>query len=216
MDDVAQVKPELLMPAVREQVEDVVREIVAAVNAAPAGALIAASEEVVRDITGQLRRQLFEAALPQRINAAEAAFPPPVDAKSGKKKRNTGQQRTTVLTINGRVSLRRRWWHSPADGSAVPVDGASWIPPQLDDAQLHGCGLDFYHLAENVHAARRCVFSDDEPTGQTWASTLRHTLKHDGYEAAHEQLLAWLTPLCVTANVRPRNTCSATSSPVAR
>lgn len=76
MDDVPQVKSELLLPAVREHVEDAVRRIMEAVNAAPAGALIAASEEAVRDITGQLRRQLFEAALQQRINAAEAAFPP--------------------------------------------------------------------------------------------------------------------------------------------
>lgn len=76
MDDVPQVKSELLMPVVREQIEEAVRKIMEAVNAAPAGALIAASEEAVRDITGQLRRQLFEAALQQRINAAEAAFPP--------------------------------------------------------------------------------------------------------------------------------------------
>ena len=316
-------------------------------------------------------------------------FPPPVDSKSGCRKRNKGQQRTTVLTVNGRVSLRRRWWHSPGDGSAAPVDrllsrdgatvtpgvrelacrlnndaasfdkaadnlhrasqlemsgeqvrlvvleegrrvleaqrtdavkpaftardcrvakgetktrmyvgvdgvmvpvvtdaeklkrrekvvakrhaaarlgrtqrplpprqhgtdlpykefktitfydesnehhhillsrarrikvgpllrreatrlkfldaderianvdGASWIPPQLDDAdlRLHGCGLDFYHLAENVHAARRRVFGDEHPTGQTWAAALLHTLKHDGYETAHEQLLKWLSPL---------------------
>ena len=76
MDDAPQVKSGLLMPAVREQVEDAVRKIMEAVNAAPAGMLIAASEEAVRDITGQLRRQLFEAALQQRIAAAEAAFPP--------------------------------------------------------------------------------------------------------------------------------------------
>ena len=76
MDDVPQVKPELLMSAVREQIEEAVRKVMEAVNAAPAGALIAASEEAVRDITGQLRRQLFEAALQQRIEAAEAAFSP--------------------------------------------------------------------------------------------------------------------------------------------
>ena len=77
------------------------------------------------------------------------------------------------------------------------VDGASWIPPQLDAAhlQLHGRGLDFYHLAENVHEARRSVFGSENSAGQTWAATLLHTFKHDGYEAAHEQLLKWLTPL---------------------
>ena len=76
MDDVPQVKTELLIGVVREQMEDAVRKIMEAVNAAPAGELIAGSEEAVRDITGELRRQLFEAAIPQRIDAAEAAFPP--------------------------------------------------------------------------------------------------------------------------------------------
>jgi hypothetical protein len=84
-----------------------------------------------------------------------------------------------------------------ADERIAIVDGASWIPPQLDDAdlRLHGCGLDFYHLAENVHAARRRVFGETNDAGKTWAATLLHTLKHDGYEPAHEQLLKWLTPL---------------------
>ena len=79
MDDVPQAKTELLIGVVRERVEDAVRKILEAVNAAPAGELIAASEEAVRDITGELRRSAcggFEAAIPQRIDAAEAAFPP--------------------------------------------------------------------------------------------------------------------------------------------
>ena len=63
MDAVPQVKTELLIGVVREQVEDAVRKIMEAVNAAPAGDLIAGREETVRDITGELRRQLFEAAI---------------------------------------------------------------------------------------------------------------------------------------------------------
>ena len=104
-------------------------------------------------------------------------------------------RRTQVGPLLRREATRLKFLE--ADERITNVDGASWIPPQLDDAQLqlHGRGLDFYHLAENVHTARRCVFRDDEPAGQTWAATLLHTLKHDGYEAAHEQLLAWLTPL---------------------
>ena len=76
MDEVPQVKSELLLGVVREQVEEAVRRVMEAVNSAPAGDLIAASEEAVRNITGELRRQLFEAAIQQRIDAAEAAFPP--------------------------------------------------------------------------------------------------------------------------------------------
>ena len=76
MDGAPQVKSELLMGVVREQVEEAVRKVMEAVNAVPAGELIAASEEAVRDISGELRRQLFEAAIQQRIDAAEAAFPP--------------------------------------------------------------------------------------------------------------------------------------------
>ena len=107
------------------------------------------------------------------------------------------RRRTQVGPLLRREAARLKFHE--ADERLVNVDGASWIPPQLEDAQLQlhgcGCGLDFYHLAENVHATRRRVFGDDDPAGQTWATTLLHTLKHDGYEAAHEQLLAWLTPL---------------------
>jgi division protein CdvB (Snf7/Vps24/ESCRT-III family) len=90
MDEMPQVKTELLMPVVREQVETAVREIMEVVNAAPPGELIAASEEAVRDITGQLRKQLFEAALQQRINAAEAAFPPSGGLEVRKEERQQG------------------------------------------------------------------------------------------------------------------------------
>jgi hypothetical protein len=40
------------------------------------------------------------------------------------------------------------------------VDGAPWIREQLQYhlAELDGLGLDFYHLGENVHRARRVVF----------------------------------------------------------
>ena len=40
-----------------------------------------------------------------------------------KRKRNKGRQRTSRLTVNGRVCLRRRWWHASEDGSECPADG---------------------------------------------------------------------------------------------
>ena len=45
------------------------------------------------------------------------------------------------------------------------VDGATWIHEQmqLHLAELDGLGLDFYHLSENMHRARRAVFGEDAP-----------------------------------------------------
>lgn len=51
-------------------------QVADAVNDAAPGQVIAASEEKVRDLFADLRGQAFELALPRRIDAAEAAFPP--------------------------------------------------------------------------------------------------------------------------------------------
>lgn len=79
------------------------------------------------------------------------------------------------------------------------VDGATWIKTQLTDhaeqLPLDGLGLDFYHLAENVHRCRRVVFGADDKAGQDWAATLLHTLKHDGWETAWDQLTRWRSTL---------------------
>jgi hypothetical protein len=77
-------------------------------------------------------------------------------------------------------------------------DGADWIINQVE-AQclpLDECGLDFYHLADNVHQARRAVFGEEDPKdggapGNAWAAATLHTAKHHGYEALHEDLSAW-------------------------
>lgn len=73
------------------------------------------------------------------------------------------------------------------------VDGARWIREQLEYhlAELDALGLDFYHLGENVHRARRAVYGEHSDAGNTWADALLHTFKHDGYDAAWELLVAW-------------------------
>jgi len=45
------------------------------------------------------------------------------------------------------------------------VDGAEWIRRQLKEQSLplDAIGLDFYHLAENVHKARRAVYGEEDP-----------------------------------------------------
>ena len=87
-------------------------------------------------------------------------------------------------------------WHK-ADETIVIVDGANWIPTQIQEADLRpdGLGLDFYHLAENVHKARKVVFGSESAEGKVWAEKLLHTFKHEGYEPAREQLLVWHAPL---------------------
>ena len=84
-----------------------------------------------------------------------------------------------------------------ADQRVGLVDGATWIREQmqLHFGELDGLGLDFYHLSENVHRARRKVFGEESPEGRTWADELMHVFKHDGYSAAWEKIIQWRAPL---------------------
>jgi hypothetical protein len=45
-----------------------------------------------------------------------------VSAATGKRKRHKGRQGYSVLTVNGRVHLRRVRWHCPAEGSETLID----------------------------------------------------------------------------------------------
>jgi predicted HAD superfamily Cof-like phosphohydrolase len=77
------------------------------------------------------------------------------------------------------------------------VDGATWIREQmrLHFAELDALGLDFYHLSENVHRARRKVLGEESPEGKAWADELMHVFKHEGCSAAWERLLPWRSAL---------------------
>ena len=84
-----------------------------------------------------------------------------------------------------------------ADDRVGLVDGAVWIREQmrLHFAELDALGLDFYHLSENVHRARRKVFGEESPEGKAWADELMHVFKHEGYAAGWERILPWRTAL---------------------
>jgi hypothetical protein len=84
-----------------------------------------------------------------------------------------------------------------ADERVGLVDGATWIREQLQlhFAELSGLGLDFYHLTENVHRARRKVFGEEAPEGKAWADELMHQFKHEGYSAAWEKIVQWRAAL---------------------
>jgi hypothetical protein len=104
-------------------------------------------------------------------------------------------KRTSVGAVLKREAARLKF--QDAGERVGLVDGASWIPPQFEAAELKldGLGLDFYHLSENIHRCRRTVFGEKSAEGTSWAESLLHTFKHDGYELAREQLLGWRTNL---------------------
>jgi hypothetical protein len=77
------------------------------------------------------------------------------------------------------------------------VDGAPWIRRQVEQQNLplDELGLDFYHLAENVHKARRLIFGENDETGLTWIGDILHIFKHDGYDTAWDKLVTWRNQL---------------------
>jgi hypothetical protein len=80
-----------------------------------------------------------------------------------------------------------------ADEKVGNVDGAPWIRNQIarQNLPLDAVGLDFYHLCENVHKARREVFGENDDAGKQWVADLLQVFKHEGYDAAWEKLVAW-------------------------
>jgi hypothetical protein len=71
------------------------------------------------------------------------------------------------------------------------VDGAVCLQQHLANLELTAVGLDFYHLGEHVHAARRGTFGEDVPAGQEWAGDVLHTARHEGYKPFWEKLCDW-------------------------
>ena len=92
----------------------------------------------------------------------------------------------------GRVGL------DEADDKVAVVDGADWIKNQLvrQSLPLDAIGLDFYHLAENVHKARRAVYGEEGPKdekapGNAWAAAVLHLAKRAGYVKLEEAVWDW-------------------------
>jgi hypothetical protein len=78
---------------------------------------------------------------------------------------------------------------SQAEERVALIDGAPWIRNQIE---FHGLtsdiGLDFWHLQDYAQKTRRAVFGEESPQGKEWLEGLMHTFKHEGYEAAYDQL----------------------------
>jgi hypothetical protein len=88
MDPLPAVPADALIETLRSRFEILCRGVADAVNQAPTGHIINASEEVVRDLFADFRRQAYQAALQLKIDAAEAAFSP----SEGPRRPPAGQQ----------------------------------------------------------------------------------------------------------------------------
>lgn len=93
----------------------------------------------------------------------------------------------------GRLMRRDAWriGFGSAEYRVGNIDGGPWIIGQIEKRRLPmtATGLDFYHLGENVHKARRAIFGEESEAGKQWAGTVLHTAKHQGYEPFWERLL---------------------------
>ena len=78
-----------------------------------------------------------------------------------------------------------------ADEKIGNVDGSPWIRHQVQrqSLPLDALGLDFYHLSENVHKARREIYGEETEEGKAWAGEALHRFKHDGYDAVWQWLM---------------------------
>lgn len=76
MDSLPPVSPEAFVEAMRAQFETLCRGVIDAVNQAPTGQVINASEEKVRDLFADFRQSAYQHALQMKLDAAEAAFSP--------------------------------------------------------------------------------------------------------------------------------------------
>src|SRR5215210_4487063 len=72
----ATVSAAALLEQLRGRFEQLCQDVAAAVNVAPAGQVINASEEKVRDLFADFRRATYQAAIQLRTDAAQAAFSP--------------------------------------------------------------------------------------------------------------------------------------------
>ncbi len=77
------VPPQEFADSMKQNMEQYLKEVMEAVNDAADGEWIAGSEEQVRDLSAEMRRRVFEAAVQKRVDAAEAAFPPSAPSDDG-------------------------------------------------------------------------------------------------------------------------------------
>ena len=77
------VAPEDFVNAMQREMQEYLQSVMKAVNEAPDGQWLEDSEEPVRELSADFRRQTYEKAVQMRVDAAEAAFPPSTQHSDG-------------------------------------------------------------------------------------------------------------------------------------
>ena len=82
---------------------------------------------------------------------------------------NKGRQSSSVLTINGRIHLVRRWWHSPISGSLAPADQViDWeqrtVSPGVREmaCRLNNDSNSFDRTADNLERTAQVSMSGEQ------------------------------------------------------
>ena len=83
METSPQVSSQQFADSMKQEFEEFAKQVMEAVNDAPDGEWIAGSEEQVHDLCAKMRQKVFECAVQQRVDAAEAAFPPSASTDDG-------------------------------------------------------------------------------------------------------------------------------------
>jgi len=78
-----QVAPDKFVEFMQQEMQQYLQSVMKAVNNAPDGDWIGGSEEQVRDLSANFRRQVFEKAVQLKVDAAEAAFSPSAQPGDG-------------------------------------------------------------------------------------------------------------------------------------
>jgi hypothetical protein len=83
METSPRVSPRQFADSMKQEFEEFAKQVMDAVNDASDGEWIAGSEEQVRELCAKMRQKVFERAVQQRVDAAEAAFPPSASSDHG-------------------------------------------------------------------------------------------------------------------------------------
>ena len=169
MNPTPRVPPEQFVESMKEEMEQYLKKVMEAVNRPRT----ASGSPGARNVFVTSRRRCAAASLNGRCSSGwtrrKPLFPPPHHPTTGKRLANKGRQSRSVLTINGRIRLRRRWWYAAQAGSIAPADeildrsGATITPGALELACRENLSAtSFARAAANLARTAQLTLSGEQ------------------------------------------------------